>query len=346
MKKTSISSLLAAAFCCGLLALSGGAAGGAQEKADYNGPKVVFKVANATTNTSHSGIATNNFKARVEARCGGKVEVQVHNDAVLGTEREVTEGVILGTVETAVMGMGTFSTFFAKMQFVNAPFLLSSREQSWKFYDSEFMSKLSAEAGKDLGLRLLGYGENGVRGLSNNTRVIKTPADMAGLKIRVQQNPIFIAMINELGASPTPIAFAELYTSLQQKTVDGQDNGIPLTVHSRLYEVQPYYTTLAHCYDQLVFIVNEDWFKGLDPALQKILQEEVDNWKTDIRALAAQFDISGIETMSKAGVTVTLLSDAERQVFRDKMGPVYDLVRSMVGAEFFNSVLAAAQAAK
>jgi C4-dicarboxylate-binding protein DctP len=280
----------------------------------------------------------------MEARCGGKVEVQAYPDSQLGSEREVSEGVALGTVEMSTIGMGTFATFYEKLQFVNTPFLLSSREQSWKFYDSEFMAKLNEDVRAAIGVRILGYGENGMRGLSNNVRAIKVPADVAGLKIRVQENPLHVAMIRELGASPTPITFAELYTALQQKTVDGQDNGIPLTVNNRLYEVQPYYTTLAHCYDQLAFIANDEWFSGLDPVLQKIIQEEVDNWKADIRKLAADFDISGIETMRKAGVTVVELTPEERKPFQDKMGPVYDLARGIVGADFFNSVLDAIKA--
>jgi C4-dicarboxylate-binding protein DctP len=346
MQQKSVSSLFMALLCLGLLVLYGGNVSGAEGKSDYNGPKVVFKVAQGAASNGHSGIALTNFKNRMEARCGGKVEVQVYSDSLLGTEREITEGVILGTVEMIAMGMGTFGTFYEKMQFANTPFLLSSREQSWKFYDSEFMRKLNEEVGKALGLRVFGYGENGLRCLSNNARVIKTPADMAGLKIRVQPNPMYIAMIQALGASPTPIAFAELYTSLQQKTVDGQDNGIPLTVNNRFYEVQPFFSTLNHCYDQLIWLANEEWFSGLDPVLQKIIQEEVDNWKADIRNLAAEFDILGIETMAKAGVTITYLSDAERQAFKDKMGPVYDIARGIVGADFFNSVLEAAEQAK
>jgi C4-dicarboxylate-binding protein DctP len=326
----------------GLIALGGANAGAAE--ADYNGPKVVFKVAQGGASSGHSGIALTNFKNRMEARCNGKVEVQVYSDSLLGTEREITEGTILGTVEMIAMGMGTFGTFYDKMQFANTPFLFSSREQSWRFYDSEFMNKLNAEAGTALGLRVLGYGENGLRCLSNNQRVIKAPSDMAGLKIRVQPNPIYVAMIDALGGSPTPVAFAELYTALQQKTVDGQDNGIPLTVNNRFYEVQPYFSTLNHCYDQLIFLANEEWLSGLDPVLQKIIQEEVDNWRADIRALAIKFDESGLATMSKAGVKITYLTDSERQAFKDKMGPVYDLMRKTVGAEFFDSVLEAVKA--
>jgi len=371
MKKTKgISIVLMITICVGLLAGCGGskdsagngsvseappanAAGGTSDNAqpaagdsEYNGPKVVIKVGLGAASTGHSGIALTNFKNGVEARCGGNVEVQAYADSQLGSEREVSEGVSIGTVEMSTIGMGTFATFYEKLQFVNTPFLLSSREQSYKFYDGEFMNGLNEEVKQAIGIRILGYGENGTRGLSNNVREIKSPADMAGLKIRVQENPLHIGMINELGASATPIAFAELYTSLSQKTVDGQDNGIPLTVNNRFYEVQPYYTTLAHCIDQLAFIANDDWFNSLDPVLQKIIQEEVDNWKTDIRQLAADYDISGIETMEAAGVTVTELTDEERQAFTNKMEPVYETARGLVGEEFFNSVLEAVEKAQ
>lgn len=314
-------------------------------ESEYTGPSVIIKVGQGGSSTGHSGIALLNFESRVEARTGGLVDVQCYSDSQLGTEIEIAQGVALGTIEMAMPGMGTFATFYEKLQFANTPFLFSGREQSYAFYDGEFMQALNQEILDATGVHVLGYGENGVRGLSNNTREVHLPEDLAGLKIRVQENPLHLQLINLLGGSATPIAFAELYTSLSQKTVDGQDNGIPLTVNNRFYEVQKYYTTLGHCVDQLVLITNEDWFSALDPVLQNILIEEGENWKWDIRQLSIDFDKTGIQTMEDAGCTVTVLSDADKQPFMDLMGPAQDTARGLVGSDFFDEVMAAVAAA-
>lgn len=362
MKKNKVLALLTvSAMMLGLLAACGGGTASTpapQEstapvestapeggESEYNGPKVTIKIGLGAASTGHSGIALQNYADRVEARTGGLVDVQPYPDSQLGTETEIAQGVALGTIEMAMPGMGTFATFYEKLQFANTPFLFSNREQSYAFYDGEFMQDLNEEIRTSTGVKVLCYGENGVRGLSNNTREVKTPDDMKGLKIRVQENPLHLQMINLMGGSATPIAFAELYTSLSQKTVDGQDNGIPLTVNNRFYEVQKYYTTLGHCVDQLAFITNDAWFSALDPTLQNILIEEAENWKWDIRQLSIDFDKSGIKTMEDAGCTVTELTDEEKAPFQALMGPAQDTARDLVGADFFDEVLAAVEAA-
>ena len=361
MKKMRLCAfLLSAAMMFGILSACGGdsaqeenptPATGSTETAsgtesEYNGPKVTIKIGLGAASNGHSGIALTNFEQRVEARTGGLVDVQCYADSQLGTETEIAQGVARGTIEMAIPGMGTFATFYEKLQFANMPFLLDDREESYAFYDGEFMQALNDEVLGATGVRVLCYGENGVRGLSNNSHEVRTPADLNGLKIRVQENPLHIEMVSLLGGSATPISFAELYTSLSQHTVDGQDNGIPLTVNNRFYEVQEYYTTLGHCIDQLAFITNDAWFSSLDPALQNILLEEAENWKWDIRQLSVDFDKSGIETMEEAGCTVTELTEVEQQAFKDLMGPAEDMARDLVGSDFFDEVLAAVEAAK
>lgn len=316
-----------------------------QGQSEYTGPKVTLKIGLGAASTGHSGIALQNYADRVEARTGGLVDVQCYPDSQLGSETEIAQGVALGTIEMAMPGMGTFATFYEKLQFANTPFLFNDREQSYAFYDGPFMQELNQEILGSTGVKVLCYGENGVRGLSNNTRAISAPADLKGMKLRVQENPLHLQLINLLGGSATPISFAELYTSLSQKTVDGQDNGIPLTVNNRFYEVQKYYTTLGHCIDQLAFVANDAWFNGLDPVLQTILIEEGEAWKWDIRQLSIDFDKSGIKTMEDAGCTVTQLTPEQLTAFQDLMGPAEETARGLVGSEFFDEVLAAVDAA-
>ena len=361
MRKTKLAAIiLAAAMTMGALTACSGSdkitsdntAGstpsstGGETSSEYNGPKVTIKVGLGASSTGHSGIALQNFADRIEARTGGLVDVQPYPDSMLGTETEIAQGVALGSIEMAMPGMGTFATIYDKLQFANKPFLLSDREQSYAFYDGEFMKSVNEDVRQATGIKVFCYGENGVRGLSNSKHTVTKPEDLKGLKIRMQENPLHLQMMTLLGGSATPISFAELYTALSQKTVDGQDNGIPLTVNNRLYEVQGYYTDLGHCIDQLALIANDSWFNSLDPSLQQIITEEAENWKWDIRQLAVDFDKSGIETMENAGVEVTLLTDEQRKAFKDLMGPTDKTTIDLVGEEFFNNVMAAVEQAK
>jgi C4-dicarboxylate-binding protein DctP len=313
---------------------------------EYNGPEVKMKVAFGASIEGKLGVSATHFKENVEKRTGGKVEVQIYPSSQLGSEREIAEGVSLGTVEVALTGMGTFATFYDKLQFANTPFLFDSREHSYNFYDGELMKQLNVEILDATGIKVMCYSENGLRTITNKTREIKKPEDLKGIKVRVQENPLHISMIQTLGGTATPINFSELYTALSQGTVDGQDNPISLTVEQGFYEVQKYMTTTFHTYDQIVFAASNDWFNSLDPSLQKILEEESILWQDDLRQLSIQFDEDGKEIMKEAGVTITELTPEERQAFKDQMKPAYDKARELVGNEFMEEVLAAIEEAR
>jgi TRAP-type C4-dicarboxylate transport system, periplasmic component len=142
----------------------------------------------------------------------------------------MTEGLIYGTIDMVLTGTADLGQFQPKMSIFDLPFLFKDRAHAYKSLDTVGM-----ELGKDLepkGMKLLGFMENGIRHLTNNVRPVKAPADMAGLKIRVMSNKIYIETIKSLGASPTPMAFGELYSAMQQGTVDGQETPAPTSTPS------------------------------------------------------------------------------------------------------------------
>ncbi|RPI10170.1 MAG: hypothetical protein EHM71_04235, partial [Zetaproteobacteria bacterium] len=164
------------------------------------------------------------FKSIVEARTNGAVLVDIFGHSVLGGSKAMLEMVKSGSLDICIQ-TGAMGAYYPAFQVISLPYLFKSEDIAWWVFDkSAYWKDLMADLNKKTGLRLLGMGQNGVRHFSNNVRPIRTPADMKGIKFRVMQSPIFVKFVEALGAKAVPIAWAELYTALQTKVVDGQEN--------------------------------------------------------------------------------------------------------------------------
>ena len=154
------------------------------------------------------------FADLVKKKSGGKIEIKTYHSSQLGDQKSLIEGLIYGTVDMALVGTAALGQFQPQISLFDLPFLFEDLDHAYKSLDSVGMDLGKALEPK--GIKLLGYMENGIRHMTNNVREIKTPADMKGLKIRVQTNKIFVSMMKALGASPTPMSLGELYTAMQQ----------------------------------------------------------------------------------------------------------------------------------
>lgn len=173
--------------------------------------KVVIKLANAGPEIPDNRTvkAVEIFKYNVEKRTNGALEVQPYHARKLGDEREMMEGVRMGTIQMIFVSSGPLPGFFPPIMVFDIPFMFSSAPAAWAVFESDFGKELSEAFLKKTGVRCLSITENGYRHFTNNVRPIKTPADMKGLKIRTMQNPAHMAMVKALGADPTPIPFGE-----------------------------------------------------------------------------------------------------------------------------------------
>ena len=197
------------------------------------------------------------FKHEVESRTGGRVKVDVFPGGQLGNERELIEALRMGTVEMAITSDGPVGGFFEPILVLGIPYAFPSTVTAWKALDGPFGQELMESMRQKTGIRCLAVTENGFRHFTNNSRVIKGPADMKGLKIRTMENPSHMAIVKAMGADPTPIAFGELYSALQQKIVDGQENPIAVLYMIKGYEVQKYLTLDGHVYNPSFLWVND-----------------------------------------------------------------------------------------
>jgi C4-dicarboxylate-binding protein DctP len=309
--------------------------------------KVVIKLANAgPANPDNRTVkAVEIFKAMVEKGTKGNVEVQAYHASALGNEREALEGVKMGTIQMGTLSSGPVAGFFQPVMVFGIPYLFSSAPAAWDAYDGKFGKEYSEAFLKATGVRILGITENGYRHFTNNVREIKSPADMKGLKVRTMENPVHMEMVKSLGGSPTPIAFGELYTALQQKVVDAMECPIVLIHDMKFYEVQKYLVLDGHLYDPLFIFINEEFYqKKLSPDEQKVVQEAAKALAAAHNGFSQEANIQGLQKLKEKGMIVYQPTKEELAQFREIAQPAaLKYVKEKVGEEWVNKALEAAK---
>jgi len=226
---------------------------------------------NSTADMTHpQNLASTYFKKILEERSNGAIKVEVYPNAQLGDARTIVEGVQLGTIEMGDVENGTMSGFVPEAALWDLPYLFSSLDQAHKVLDGEIGQNIQALY-LNIGIRNLAYNDGGFRYFTNSVRPVKSVADLAGLKIRVMESNVMIQSINAFGASAVPMAFTELYTALQQGTVDGEENPLDLIYAQNYFEVQKYLSLSEHFYYPRQYIISEDFYQSLPADLQEIV---------------------------------------------------------------------------
>lgn len=287
-------------------------------------PEFKLLVGSTVQDDSAGGVALAEvFKPYIEEQSGGRIQVEIQNNSVLGSDRELFEALQLNTVQCSFGPMSTLASFEPNYAVCDLPFLFSSKEDAYEQLDGEFGAKL-AENLPNIGMRLLAYGENAFRNISNSVRPIETMEDLAGLKIRVMESAVNIATYSAMGCNPTPMAFSELYTGLQQGTVEGQDNGVVLTYTSKLYEVQKYYTFTEHIYAANGMVFSEAFWQSLPEDLQTIVQDASQMAMDRERELNTEMENELVATMEEAGMEVNYLAESEVARLKEATMGVWD----------------------
>ncbi len=213
------------------------------------------------------------FKEHVERATNGSIKVEIFPAGQFGKDQPTMEAVKMGTLEMAVAHDGAIATVYRPAGVLGIPFLYENHEHAWRVYDSDWLKGFSDDMVKKQGIRLLGLADNGVRHFTNSLRPIKSPADMQGMKIRIQPSPVFKILVESLGASPSAIPWAELPAALQQKVVDGQENGVTNILAASLYQHQKYVTLDGHVWSVHGYLINERFYQGLTPTERAAVDE-------------------------------------------------------------------------
>ena len=296
-----------------------------------------IKLAFASPPTHPWTKAANIFKENVEKRTNNKVQVTVYDSGKLGTLPETTESVLAGNIEMALMATMTMSSFVPEVQILDFPYLFPTSEIANTILDGALGDDIKEPISK-AGFYVPCFLDNDYRCISNTKKDLVHPEDVKGLKIRIPETPMLSAWLQSLGASPTMIAASETYSSVQSGVVDGQENGVLLTMTDKYYEVVKYFTDTNHIYGAAVVLFNQNFWDSLPQEYQTILQEECENLRDTSRQMIADERESLLEEMSKT-VQVHQLTDQELAEWVESGRAVYGDFRDKVDGELLDKII-------
>lgn len=230
----------------------------------------VIRLAHVTAEGSHFDYAAKKFAELVAQKTDGKVKVEIYPAGQLGDERTVLEALQIGGIEATIIGHDPLAQFTPVVTAISLPYIFRNREHAYKVLSGPFGDEIRAATLKK-GMRVVEFGENGYRVISNSVRPITKPADVVGLRIRSPQSPVNLAVTKALGGNPVAAPFTEVYTMLQQRVIDGQENALPQIYDSKYYEVNKYLSLTNHIMTFTVFLVSEKWFDTLSPEMKQIV---------------------------------------------------------------------------
>ncbi|MGN9165445.1 TRAP transporter substrate-binding protein [Tissierellaceae bacterium HCP3S3_D8] len=305
---------------------SGGKAG--------NSDSTTIRVGHVLAPTHPYTLGLEKFAELVAEKTDNKVKVEVFHSSQLGNERDMIEGLQLGTLEMALVSTAPLSSFTNDFLVFDLPFIFKDTENARKVLDSEIGQKLLDDL-QDQEIIGLAYWENGFRSVTNNKKPIEHPSDLSGLKIRTMENPVHMESFNIMGASATPMAFGELFTALQQNTVDGQENPLPIVESSKYYEVQKYLSLTEHFYAPAPLLISEEYFNGLSPEIQDAIKEAAIEGREYERGLIDEMNAKLLKELEEKGMQINA---PDKSVFVEAVQPVYDKFSNQIPADLIQSV--------
>ena len=274
------------------------------------------------------------FKKTVEEKSNGTISVQIYPNSVLGGDAELTESVAMGTLEAALPSTSVLVSYSDDFGIMDMPYLFSSPENAFAAMDGDLGTYFNEKL-EEVGIHSLGYSYNGLRSMTNSSHPIETPDDLKGLKMRVMENEVFIDFFETLGASATPMSFNELFTGLQQHTVDGEENPPSLIYASKFQEVQEYLSLTEHVNNFLGFIMNQDFYNSLTQEQREIIDEAAEEFVKAQRQMELEDTDHYIELLEEEGMQVNSLTAEQKADFRQVLEPMYEKYRVQYGEEVF-----------
>ncbi len=320
-KNKALFVLLIGLFIIGLLTGCSGGEDSGEEGAEQV-EKFVFKLGHVVNESHPYHLGAARFKEIVEKETDGNIEIELFSNSQLGTgERDHVEGLQLGTIDIVVTSTGPLSGFERKFMLFDFPFLFRDREHAFKVLDGEIGQYVSGLL-EEQGIKGLAWYENGFRHLTNSKYEVLTPEDVKGLKIRTMENEVHMAIWRAMDVDPTPMAWGEVFMALQQGTVDGQENPIPVIYTQKVYEVQKYLSLTGHVFSPAMLLMSKVEFDKLPEEYQEIVLKAAEESAILQRELIASMESEQIEKLQEAGMVIsypdsTLFLEATKIVYEE-----------------------------
>jgi tripartite ATP-independent transporter DctP family solute receptor len=301
--------------------------------------QTVLKLGYATSKDSHYGVGSTVFCDEIDKGTQGRYKCQQFPNSALGGEREQIEAVQLGTQDLVNTSTGPLGNFVPEVKVVDIPFLFRNYDHARKVMDGpigqDILKKMQAK-----GLIGLAWTENGFRHMTNNKHAIVNAEDARGLKMRTMENKVHMEGYKTFGILPTPMPFPELFTALQQGTVDGQENPIPVILASKFSQVQKHLSLTGHVYSPAVLILSPAVWGKLSEADKKVFVEAAQKGGAAQRKKVNDDEANGIAQLKKEGMQV--VEQVNGESFRKAVAPAY----ANYAKEFGADKIAAIQAVK
>ncbi|SFK17099.1 tripartite ATP-independent transporter solute receptor, DctP family [Halobacillus dabanensis] len=285
------------------------------------------------------------FKEIVEEETDGAIKVETYHSGQLGDDRTMTEALQLGTQEVVIPSTAPLANFVPEFSVFDIPFLFPNEQVADEVLDGEVGQELLGKL-EEQNLVGLSYWENGFRDLTNSERAVATVDDFDGLKIRTMENDLHLDAFKALGANPTPMAFTELFTAMQQGTVDGQENPYATIYLQKFYEVQEHVSNTHHIYSPFVFLMSKSFYDGLTEEQQKIVKDAAVEAGEHERKLNREANEKYLKELQEEGMEYTEITDEARQEMVDAVAPVVEEYKSKIGEETVDKVYQAIEDAQ
>lgn len=298
---------------------------------------VMLKLAHAVSVEDPYQHGAEKFRELVQRESKGRITVQVFPAAQLGNEREIIEGVSIGTIEVGLVASAPLAGFSSSFLVFDLPFLFKDAAHARRILDGPVGERV-AKTLEPKGIKILAYNESGFRMMINSKKPVRTPDDLKGLKFRVMENPVYVSMFKAFGGSAVPIPFSEVYTSLLTGVVDGAEVPVNVIYTSKWHEKAKNLSLTRHTYTPTPFIMNLKLFNNLSPADQQLLIKAAREAAASQRALIDRRTNEFIELLKKDGVQV---SEIDHEAFRSRAVAVYKEFEEKIGKDLLQAVLEA-----
>lgn len=343
MKK--VFSLFVSAMMVLILAACGGGNDEASEGSGNEGETKTIRAGIGLNDSHPQYLALLEWKKIVEEKTDGAIKVETYHSSQLGDDRSMTEALQIGSQEVTIPSTAPIANFVPEYSVFDFPFLFPNEQVADKVLDGEVGQKFLNML-EDQNLVGLAYWENGFRDITNSERPIESAEDLQGLKLRTMENELHLDAFKALGANPTPMALGELFTAMQQGTVDGQENPIPTIYLQGFYEVQDYVSATNHIYSPFVFLMSKSFFDGLTEEQQTIVTEAAVEAGALNRELNREATAENLQDLKDEGMNYNEVSPEARQEMIDLIQPVLDEYAEKIGTETVQEVYDAIAAAE
>lgn len=322
----------AIAVTTGLALSACGGSAGASKGEEYTG---TLNMSLALGEGSHHHVGAEAFAKKLGELTGGRIDVDFHFNNALGGEREVVEGMSINSIDMGITSTGPIGGFVPDYFMFDMPYLLKDKEHAYAVLDSEIGDDLAAKLEATSGVKLLAWMENGYRNETNSVRPIATPADLKGIKHRTQESEVQVDTWTALGANATPMAWPEVYTALQQKVMESQENPLPTIYDVKFYEVQEYLNITQHVYSPAPMMMSKQLFESFSEADKKAIEEAAQYALPIQREASTKQEEEMKKLLVEKGMELT---EPDLEAFRQAVEPVYEKWAPKIGEELINKI--------